>query len=344
MRRFLKALLVLAAVLLLIALGLLRRPHGGARVDLSRQWPVMGTFLQVRALAPDSARADAALAAAQSAVFRVDSLMSTYRGESEISALNAAAGTGAWQKLASETLAVLLAARRAAEASGGAFDVTVGPLMEAWGFRTRRTGRPTEALLDSARARVDYRALEIDSAGSRARLVREGMAVDLGAIAKGYALDVAAAAMRAAGADAGMIDLGGNVYVFGAPQQRDEWKIGILDPRQTQLTLGVIALREGSVSTSGDYEQFFQYEGVRYSHIMDARTGIPARGIAQVTVSAATGLQADALSTILFVLGPDAGRRILAGPSGHGATALWVPDSAGTPVRAGRDTASFHLD
>jgi thiamine biosynthesis lipoprotein len=306
----------------------------------------MGTFLQARSIAPDSARAGAALAAARHAVFRVDSLMSTWQPESEISRLNARAGTGEWQSLSRETLTVLIAAQRVAEASEGAFDISVGPLMEAWGFRSPRRGRPAAAALDSARARVDYRALEVDSAGGRARLARAGMAVDLGAIAKGYALDLAAAGMRAAGADAGMVDLGGNVNVFGAPEAGRAWSVGILDPAQPGRTLGTIELREGSVATSGDYEQFFEYGGVRYSHIMDARTGAPARGTAQVTVVAPTGLQADALSTTLFVLGPGAGRALLEGPLGAGAAALWVPDDAGAGsarVLAGHDTARFRL-
>ena len=342
-----RLLLLLALLVPLILLAVLRRPDADPRFEDRGTWPVMGTFLHVRAIATDTMAAAAAVRAAHDAVFRVDSLMSTYRPESEISRLNARAGSGSWQPLSRESITVLQAAQRAAEASGGAFDIGVGPLMEAWGFRTPRRGRPAERVLDSARALVDYRALEIDSAGGRARLARPGMAIDLGAIAKGHALDLAAAGMRAAGADAGMVDLGGNVFVYGAPgAKRGAWTIGILDPADTDRTLGTIALREGSVATSGDYEQFFEYEGIRYSHIMDPRSGQPARGTAQVTVAAPTGLQADVLSTMLFVLGPGAGRAQLAGPLGAGAAALWIPDpesGQAEPVLAGADTARFRL-
>ncbi|NJD11758.1 MAG: FAD:protein FMN transferase, partial [Gemmatimonadetes bacterium] len=276
-------------------------------------------------------------------------LMSTWRPESEISRLNAAAGSGTWTRLSRETLAVLAAARRLAQLSGGAFDVTVGPLMWAWGFRGRdEPHRPAPATLDSARALVGSRLLELDSAGGSARLLARGATVDLGAIAKGYALDLAAAAMQAAGATAGMVDLGGNVLVFGPPPEgREAWVIGILDPRDPAATMGEIRLRAGSVASSGDYEQFFEAAGVRYSHIMDPATGEPARGTLQTTVVAPTGLQSDGLSTTLFVLGPERGRSVLARPFARGAAVVWVRDSlpldASDVVVAGADPGRIRI-
>ena len=324
-----RRLLALLFVGLLLLVPLLRaRQARDARIGLARQWPVMGTFLNVTAIAPDSGQARAALAAAGRAVFRVDSLMSTWKPESEISRLNAAAGTAAWTALSAETLEVLLASLRLAELSGGAFDVTVGPLMQAWGFRGGEQRKPRPAQLDSARALVGTAGLEVDSAASQARLRVAGSAVDLGAIAKGYALDLAAAALRSEGASAGLVDLGGNVVVFGRPQgERAEWVIGILDPRDPTATIGEISLRAGAVASSGDYEQFFEAGGVRYSHIMDPARGEPARGTLQTTVLAPTGMLADGLSTTLFVLGPERGRQILDHPSARGAAAVWVRDS-----------------
>jgi thiamine biosynthesis lipoprotein len=325
MRRFLALVLIAAA--LALALWRVRR-EGNRLVEVTQQRPVMGTLLTVTAYAPDQDRARAAIGAAGRAVFRVDSLMSTWRPESEISRLNAAAGSGDWTPLSRETLAVLLAAQTLAELSAGAFDVTVGPLMQVWGFRGGEARPPTTAVLDSVRALVGRAGLELDSAGSRARLRRAGVAVDVGAIAKGYALDLAAAAMRAQAAAAGKVDLGGNVFVFGTPPHPGrEWVIGILDPRNPTAIIGEIRLREGSVATSGDYEQFFEVSGIRYSHIMDPRRGEPARGILQTTVVAPTGLQADALSTTLFVLGPAAGRTLLDRDFARGAAVVWVRDS-----------------
>jgi len=288
----------------------------------------MGTFLNVTAYGRDTTVARAAVRAAGRTVFRVDSLMSTWNPASEIARLNAAAGSASWTPLSPETLAVLLASRQLARASQDAFDVTVGPLMHVWGFRGGEPHVPPPTSLDSARSLVGPELLELDSAGRRARLRRVGASVDLGGIAKGYALDLAAAAMQRAGADAAMLDLGGNVLVYGAaPGRRAEWIVGILDPRDPAATIGEIRLASGSVATSGDYEQFFELGGVRYSHIMDPALGRPARGTLQVTVVAPTGLQADALSTALFVQGPERGRQLLAEPLGRGTTAVWVRDS-----------------
>jgi thiamine biosynthesis lipoprotein len=345
MRRLVPLLIILP--LLLLAVWRLKRP--AERAEALQQWPVMGTFLSVRAYAGDTAAALAAVRSAGRAVFRVDSLMSTWKQESEISRLNAAAGSGEWTSLSAETLEVLLAARSLASASAGAFDITVGPLMHVWGFRDGGPRLPSPAALDSSRALVGNALLELDSAGARARLRRRGSAVDLGAIAKGYALDRAAASMRAAGAVAGMADLGGQVVVFGPPPEgRGHWVVGILDPRDPSGTIGEIRLKEGSVASSGDYEQFFEVGGVRYSHIMDPRRGRPARGTLQTTVVAPTGLQSDGLSTTLFVLGADRGRAFLAQPFARGTAAVWVRDSlpldAHDVVVAGAATDRIRLE
>lgn len=309
-------------------------------VELARAWPVMGTLFEARAVAPDSASAREALAAARAQVFRVDSLMSTYKPRSEISRLNAAAGTGAWTGLSAETIEVLGAALDWAQRSGGAFDPTVGPLVDLWGFHRSEGRVPSAAELDSVRLAVGWEAVELDFSAGGARLPRSGMGLDFGAIAKGYALDRAAAAMRAAGAEAGMVDLGGQVLVFGGHPSKEgqpaggrRWPLGIRHPRRSEELLGRIVVNGGSVATSGDNERFFEHEGVRYSHIIDPGTGWPARGVAQVTVAAATGMLADALSTALFVLGPDRGRGFLARWA-PGATAVWVLDSGAGEVSA----------
>jgi thiamine biosynthesis lipoprotein len=343
-----KRIIAFALLLGLLVVALLRGGAGESRIDVSRQWPVMGTFFTATAYAADSSSARAAVAAAGRAVFRVDSLMSTWKPESEISRLNARAGSGEWQALSPETLEVLLASAALARASAGAFDITVGPLMHAWGFRGGERRPPAPGVLDSVRALVGQELVEVDSAGSRARLTRAGAAVDLGAIAKGYALDRAAAAMRGAGADAGLVDLGGNVVVFGPPPGgREYWTVGVLDPRNPAGTIGEVQLREGSVATSGDYEQFFEVAGVRYSHIMDPRRGEPARGTVQVTVIAPTGVQSDGLSTTLFVLGPQHGRAFLGSAWAGGASALWVRDAlpldAGDVLVAGPDADRVRL-
>lgn len=304
----------------------------GASVRLDRAWPVMGTMLQATAVAADSGAARAALSAAHGEVVRVDSLMSTYRPESEVSRMNAAAGTGDWTDLSPATLEVLDAAIAWSGRTEGAFDPTIGPVVDLWGFHGGGGEVPPAARIDSVRAVTGCRRIEIERARApylgrgRARLPLPGMALDFGAIAKGYALDRAVAAMREAGAAGGMVDLGGQVSVFGAaPDGGRGWPIGIRDPRDPEAILGVVTLESGSLATSGDYERFFVHDGVRYSHVIDPRTGWPVRGVAQTTVIAPSGTDADALSTALFVLGPDEGRAVLEDVAPD-ATAVWVAD------------------
>lgn len=318
-----------------------RTGAGAPLVRVDRAWPVMGTMLQATAVAADSATAREALAAARAEVFRVDSLMSTYKPGSEVSRVNAAAGTGEWTELSPGTLEVLDAALAWNAATGRAFDPTVGPLVDAWGFHRREGRVPPESTIDSLLAITGCRRVEVERARApylgrgRARLPVKGMALDFGAIAKGYALDRALAAMRAAGAAGGMADLGGHVSVWGTPPDGGVgWPIGIRDPRDPEALLGTVTVESGSVATSGDYERFFVHDGVRYSHVLDPRTGWPARGTAQTTVIAPNGTDADALSTALFVLGPEKGREILARHAPE-ATAVWVADPGERPVEPG---------
>ncbi len=297
-------------------------------VRVDRSVPVMGTLLQLSAWASDSATAHAANDAGWQAVARVDSLMSHYRPDSEVSRLSQAAGNGAWADLSGWTVDVLAAALGWAERSGGAFDPTVGPLMDAWGFFEHEPARPDPSRAAAAAALVGYGKVELDETAGRARLAEAGMRIDFGALAKGYALDRALEAMAAAGAAAAMADLGGNVAVRGpGPGEGGAWRMGIRHPRRDGAIMGTLTLAGGAVATSGDYEQMFEADGVRYSHLMDPRRGEPARGVAAVTVAAPDGLTADALSTLLFVLGPDDGRAFLAREGlGDAVTAVWILD------------------
>lgn len=338
-----KAALLLMAPLLWGVGGCADAGQGGAdpadaqgAVSGRRAWPVMGTLLEVSLTGPDSTVIAEAIWAARSAVFRVDTLMSTYRTTSEVSELNRAAGTGAWTVLSPWTSDVLAAALAWAERSGGAFDPTVQPLMQVWGFRGGEPRVPAAGDLERARAEVGWARVGNDAHGSRARLPDAGMALDFGALAKGYAVDRALAAAEAAGAVSVMVDLGGNIGVFGPPpREAGAWTFGIRDPRANDRILGTLTLPAGgAVATSGDYEQGFVQGGVRYSHIMDPRTGSPARGVLSVTVATRDGLSADALSTTLFVLGADAGTALArsAYPDG-GISAVWVLDGGADHVR-----------
>lgn len=298
-----------------------------------RAWPVMGTVLRVTVWASDPAEAEELLGEARRVVFRVDTLMSVYKPESEVSVVNRRAGTDSVTVVSPETAEVLGAALDYGALTGGALDVTVGPLVDLWGFY-RHAGRlPAPEALDSVRGLVGYRRVELDRAARAVRLPRRGMRLDFGAIAKGYAVDLAVAALRRGGAVRALVDLGGNLGFLGQAPGGGAWEVGLRDPRDPEGIFGTVSLDSGAVATSGDSEQFFVHEGVRYSHIFDPRTGWPARGVASVSVVAPTGQAADALSTALFVLGPEEGCAVAA--RFPGVEAVWVLDRGEVPATGG---------
>ncbi|MEO5588272.1 MAG: FAD:protein FMN transferase, partial [Gemmatimonadaceae bacterium] len=304
-------------------------------------WPVMGTMLTITAWGSDSSAMLDAIRAGRDSIRLVDSLMSTYRAESEISHLNSAAGEHGLH-VSPQTLHVLLQARRFWKLSAGLFDPTVGPLVKAWGFHGDSGRVPPPAELDSLRGLVDYGLVEIDSLSRTVRLARPGMQLDLGGIAKGYALDLARAALDIPSVTGGMIDLGGNVLVFGHPPRGHQWLIGIRHPRNTGELIGTIALDSGAVATSGDYERYYVIDGVRYSHIIDPTTGYPSRGVIAASVFGPRGEWSDGVSAAMVLSGPDRGVALadsLPGVGGIFITAL-EPDHLVLSARARR---RFHL-
>lgn len=293
--------------------------------------PVMGTMFTATAWTTNEQAARAALAAARTAVDRVDTLMSVYKPASDLSLVNRRAGTGRPTRVSSETAQVLRSSLEWARLSDGAFDPTVGPLVKLWGFYRTGDSIPGAQARDSARALVGWKTVRYDSAARTVYLPRAGQRLDFGAIAKGYALDIAAEGMRRAGVARGLVDLGGNVLVYGSPPDGPVWRVGIRDPRNPEAIAAVVSMGSGAVATSGDYERFFIKNGVRYAHILNPRTGWPKQGVAATTAIARTGMQSDALSTTLFVLGPVKGCRLLDRVHAQG---LWFLDAPAGKHRA----------
>ncbi|MEW6516443.1 MAG: FAD:protein FMN transferase [candidate division FCPU426 bacterium] len=200
-----------------------------------------------------------------------------------------------------EIIAVVEAAQQVGRESQGAFDITVYPLSKLWKTAREANRVPAEAEVARLRALVDYRQIVV--AGGRITKARPEVQIDLGGIAKGYAVKLAADRLRAAGCRAGLVDFGGNLYVIGR-MGRTALKVGIQEPRGTGLT-GVLEVQNQAVSTSGDYERYFEAAGVRYHHLLDPRTGWPAGRMQSVTVVAVDPMLADAWSTAFFIQGPD---------------------------------------
>jgi FAD:protein FMN transferase len=272
----------------------------------------MGAEFAIRVCAGDAETAAVLHEAAFEEIDRVDALLSNYAAASELSRVNREAAVG-WSAVSPETLHFLRRAFEVSRSSDGAFDMTVGPLMRAWRF-FRGSGRiPDPRELDQARARVGYRLVDLDEARG-VRFARDGVELDPGAIGKGYAIDRAAAVLRAKGVRSALLDAGSSsIVAIGAPPGARGWTVRVPDPDAPSRTLSVVLLRDASLSTSGRREKCFVLGGVTYSHIMDPRTGRPVQGTLQATVIAPDGLQSDALSTTVFVLGPQQAVRFLSG-------------------------------
>ena len=245
-------------------------------------------------------------------VDRIDRLMSHYKADSALSAINRDAARGP-VKVNDELFDFIAEAMRYQRDSGGAFDITVGPLMKSWGFFDGEGRVPSNAELADVRSRVGSAHVVLEAASRTIAFDRPGVELDLGGIAKGYAVDRVVRVLRQRRIDAALISAGGStIYGLGAPPGRDAWDVAIQDPiNQRRIALDV-RLKDRALSVSGSAEKSFEAGGVIYSHIMDPRTGRPVQGVLSVAVLAKSGTAGDALDNALFVLGPEDSRTYLA--------------------------------
>jgi thiamine biosynthesis lipoprotein len=268
----------------------------------------MGTYGRVTIVTGDSAAAWPDAEVALAALVRVDSLMSNWTSTSEVARLNREAGS-AETRVDPEVGVVLEAALRLWHESGGAYDITVEPLVRAWGFLGGPRRVPSDEEVRTAMAHVGAERVHYRSDTRTLRFDDPETRIDLGGIAKGYAVDVAAESLAAHGVRDALVDLSGNMFALGMPAGQPGWRIGIRDPRDRIPYLARLALTGQGISTSGQYEQFVAVNGKTYGHIMDPRTGRPAEGLIAVTVLSPTAMECDGWDTPLFVLGLDEARR-----------------------------------
>lgn len=279
------------------------QPAAEERRDFRARQMLMGTFFDIQVVAEGEARATAAMDEAFAEIARVEGLLSEWRETSEISEVNRNAGRRP-VVVGPELYDVVERSVWASELTGGAFDVTFAACGGLWSFRDARV--PGEGELAACLDLVDYRDLRLGRHASTIYLPREGMRIGIGGIGKGYGVDRAAELLEARGFSDYIVDGGGDVRLSGGNVHRP-WRVGIAHPRRRGELYGRLTANHGAIVTSGDYEQHFEKDGVVYHHILDPATGQPARQSVAVTVIAPTALDADALATGLFVLGPSAG-------------------------------------
>lgn len=271
----------------------------------------MGSELTLMTWTADQDRTNRAFDAVFAEFTRLDGLLSTWKPDSDISKLNAAAGHHKVE-VGRDTMSVLKAARDVSDWTGGKFDVTFGPLSDVWKFDHDQDDTvPSREEIEARLPLVDYRRLVLDDRNGTAFLQRPGMRAHLGGIGKGFAVERGAAILREAGLDSFSIQAGGDLYVGGQRGDRP-WRLGIADPRAADGAIFArIELTDSTFSTSGDYERAFVKDGVRYHHIIDPDTGEPSRLCRSVTIVSKSPVLADGLSTGVFLLGPEQGMALV---------------------------------
>ncbi len=282
----------------------LLRQLGLHRVSETRT--LMGTVVTLTVVHAEAGEARGMIGAAFEEMLRLESLLSRHRADTPVASLNA---SGVLDEPPTELVEVLLHARSVSEATGGAFDVTVLPLVRLWESSfAAHGGPPSDTSVDRTRGLVDYRRLEIS--GDRVAFAEDGMALSLDGVAKGFVVDRAVEVFVSRGADRVLVDAGGDMASAGAGSLRDPWSVGIQDPHRPEDIVHLVRLAGDCVATSGDYQQSFTQDR-RYHHIVDPRTGRSPEAVASASVVAPSAMQADALSTAVMVLGPSAGIALL---------------------------------
>lgn len=284
----------------------------------SGRFLIMGTFARIRLVCKSEQQGQEALSAARRTIDQIDKLMSTYRGDSELSEVNREAGKKP-VRVSLETYDLLKMSLEYSRKTGGAFDITIAPLLKVWQEAEKQNRLPTADELKKAEELVGFEKLRLSAPKDRTvSFAEEGMELNVNAIAKGYAVDRVLTALRRPGIVAALVDIGGEIACFGQRISGEDWLIGVQDPFALSNDNPFIVkprwkirLRNCAVATSGDYRQYTTIEGKKYSHIIDPRTGKPIRKLPSVTIIAERSVDADALSTAVSVLGLEEGMKLI---------------------------------
>ena len=317
----------------------LRRPPAARTAQagwFKREEAIMGTAVAAELWADDELSGHAALDAVMAEMHRIDHTMSPHKADSELSRINRLAATEP-VRLSAEMFGLLERALGFSSLTGGAFDISYASVGHLYDYRSRIA--PGSAALASARAAIGWRGLKLDRAARTLAFAHPGMRIDLGGFAKGHAVDNAVAILARLGIRHAFVSAGGDSRVIGDKRGRP-WTIGVRHPRDAAALVAVLPLEDTAVSTSGDYERFFEADGVRHHHIIDPATGRSPAAVHSVTILAADGLTAEALSKCLFVLGVERGMALIESQPGvdavvvdaqgqlHYSTGLQAPQGA----------------
>ena len=298
--------------ILILAAALCLSGCGKQEKEASAQIFAMDTVMEIAAFGP---QAKEAVSETESQIQELEKQLSRTLPDSDVSRINRN-GTTPTTGIAAGTWALLEAALEYRDATDGAFDITIAPVMDAWGFTGDSFRVPEQSELDALLKYVNSDEIQIQEEPAYSVTLGEGQAIDLGGIAKGYTSDLVEQTFRANGVESGKISLGGNVFVLGTKPDGSDWRVGIKDPQNEEALAVILPLRDAYAITSGGYERYFEENGKTYHHIIDPATGYPAdNGLLSVTVvakangpdasGAGNGAMCDAFSTALFVMGEE---------------------------------------
>jgi thiamine biosynthesis lipoprotein len=296
----------------------------------------MGTVFTVYLYAESPASAAPYFEAAFEEIDRLDATLSNYKETSELSRINRLAAKSP-VTTDPEVFSLLQRAVNYSLNSDGAFDISVGPLMRAWGFFRGEGRYPDKGALQRARSEIGSKNIVLDPIRRTVSFTIPGIELDLGGVGKGYAVERVAELLRHEGVKAALIDAGSStIYGLGSPPDAEGWTVRVPRPGQKGEAISSVVLRDMALSTSGSYEKFFRLNGKTYCHIMDPRTGTPVQSILQTTVVTPSATDSDALSTAIFVLGVEHGKKLL--DSFAKTKALWVTGDSPDVI----ETAAWH--
>lgn len=275
----------------------------------SRDFFAMDTFITCQVLARDQALAEEALNRIEEAFLEIDRLTNRFKSESDVFAVNQNAGI-APVNVNPDVFSIVATSIKWSDTTEGAFNILIGSTMDLWGFGSDNPKVPTEKDLAESLTKTDYHRIVLDSEKSTIFLSEKGMVMDLGGVAKGYATDKAVGALKELGIKKALINAGGNVYAMGTRADGTPWRVGVQDPKDPQGIVALLEATDVALVSSGDYQRYFEVDGIRYHHILDPATGYPSRASVGTTVIMKSATVADILSTALFVKGSSEGIRL----------------------------------
>lgn len=269
---------------------------------------LMDTIIEITAYGPN---AEEGVKAAFGEFQRLHNLTNNFDENSQLSQISKMAGKSK-VVVDPDLLHIIMFSQEVSDKLGDSFDITIGPLTKLWGIGQKGEYVPTQAEIDKVLPLVNYHLMEVDAANSTVYLPKAGMSLDLGGIAKGYTTDKAIEVLKAKGVTSALVNAGGDVRVIGNKPDGKPWRIGVQNPRQTDGISAKLALTQwDTMETSGDYQRFIMKDGIRYSHLLNPRTGWQPREVASVTIVNNSSTYGDILSKPIFVLGVERGLELL---------------------------------